>query len=267
MKKPARKLVGLFLGALESTFHEPGMRPPRIKTGAVEIAPFAQQTDHERFVASVAATLAPPRVESITADVPAKRREQISPFVEERWEPVAVSFDPDEVSVEQMAQHLFAGDLPVAHWRVTQHVTIKQSWTSLSEVERQEVLQSIGQYHRHEDHIYNGYYPTIRGTDVAHHEPGQPGMKAFQGGRALRGRPSFDADGRMTHDGTIRGGTEIRGGRREYREKTKGYEPMGPGWFAHVERIRAGQQAKRDAEHKTKLEKIDALLPRAIGEV
>lgn len=114
-----------------------------------------------------------------------------------------------------------------------------------------------------DDSTYNGYYGTIRGNDVAHHDPTATGMRAFQGGDALRaGQPN--ADGSFSE---IRGGTEIRGGRREWREKTKDYVQMDNGYWKDVDRYAGEVKAQRDRKMALNEEIVHKRLPRKIGEV
>lgn len=249
---------------IERLLHDPGATSPAIKTGQVIVGIERRpgMTRIERFRASVEATLKPARYVAANgpeaSHLPASRERVISPFVKEIWETVPLPLDD-----AGMWQAAMTGIVPVQGYNVKQVVTIKQSWSDMAPAERAEVLQSIGQFHRHEDAIYNGYYPTIKGKDVAHHDTDATGMAAFQGGSVIKGNPSADGQ----HDGTIRGGTEIRGGRREWREKTKHYYEFGPGYWTDIAKIRARQQAERDQKHRVAYEKADALLPRKIGEL
>lgn len=259
-----RKAAVVIVEGVERLLHDPGAVAPSIKTGQV-IVGVERRPARSRFEvlrASVEQALKPDRfVAENTLDashVPPSRRRAVGPFVEEVWEAVPAALD--DAGMFQVAA---TGIIPIAGYNVRQVVTLKQTWDDMSAAQRQETLQSIGQYHRHEDVIYNGYYPTIKGNDVAHHDPDATGMAAFQGGAVIRGNPSADGH----HDGTIRGGTEIRGGKREWREKTKNYYEFGPGYFADVERIKAARQHKLNERHRIELEKIDALLPRKIGEL
>ena len=61
------------------------------------------------------------------------------------------------------------------------------------------------------DEWANGYYETIPGNDPV-----------ILNGEILRGEATYDENGKMTHDGIVRGGTMITGGRRQYRAATKG---------------------------------------------
>jgi hypothetical protein len=244
-----RRIGAALVEATSRLLSRPSDPPPRYKTGAVVVEQAPSSVLHERFV------------EAGAEQPPADRSRMMTPYVREEWE--AVPQDLGDVPMHALAAAVSNGVVPLAGWRVRQvFVAPARTWTSLNAYERSEVLISIGQGQRHEDHIYNGYYPTIKGNDVAHHDPKKAGsMEAFQGGSVLKGRAT------KTHDGTIRGGTEITQGKRQYREATKNYVEVGPGYFAHVERIRAAKQAERDRQHKIAVEKQDALLPRRIGEI
>lgn len=105
-----------------------------------------------------------------------------------------------------------------------------------------------------DDTTFNGYYPTLPGNDIAHYRPGIEGygkwrsdMSAHQGGEAIRNR--------TTEDGYLRGGREIRGGRAEHREATKGMHHIDDGYQRDVDKIKAGIEAKRKAEGRLKIEK------------
>jgi hypothetical protein len=252
--KPAEALVR----GVEGLLGDPGFEPPRLKTGTVIVEPGRTPDRFERLHAAVASTLAAPRyVEAGTEPVPEGRERRVNAYVKEVWTAV-----PKVLTDAELYAVAASGIVPIAGWRVTQVVSLRKTWMDLTVEQRQEVLSSIGQYHRHEDHVYNGYYPTIAGTDVAHHDPAKAGtMDEFRGGKVLKGNAT------ATHDGTIRGGTEIRGGRREWREKTKNYVEMDSGYFAHVERIRAERQAKRDAKHAEAAERAAAKAPAKIGEL
>ncbi len=229
-----RKLVGALGTALEHLQSDPGARPASIKTGSVVIAP-------------------------ATAAVPASRKQQVGPNLEARWTPIAANLE--HLSLNELAKVTANGQVPVAGWEVTYHKIRKGvDFESMSGEELRAHVLSLS-IAPEDDALYNGYYATIKGNDVAHHDPNASGMAAFQGGRVLRGNAT------ATHDGTIRGGTEIRGGRAEYKRKTKGYEAMDAGYWAHVDRIKAEKAAERQRKTDLELAQIDAKLPRKIGEL
>lgn len=254
-----RKVAEAIVTGVERLLRDPGMNAPAIRTGQVIIEQMTPLNRVAMLQRALESKLAPEHYVNHGPDVavPAGRVRQVAPWIVEEWEAVPAALDD-----AGMYEAAMTGVVPTAGWRVRQRVTLKQTWVDMNPAERAEVLQSInGQVD--EDAIYNGYYPTIKGNDVAHHDPTQQGMRAFQGGAVIKGNPSADG----IHDGTIRGGTEIRGGRREYRERTKNYVTYGPGYWEHVERIRAELQAKRDKFHRIAMEKADASLPRQLGEL
>ena len=115
-----------------------------------------------------------------------------------------------------------------------------------------------------DDATYNGYYPTLPGNDIAHYDERaydaahrgldvrRNDMAEHQGGAAMRKANPDPND--PTDDGYVRGGREIRGGRAEHREATKGMIHMGPGFQRDVDRIAAEKEAKRKAEGRLKIE-------------
>lgn len=259
------RLLGALLEGVDRLSRDPGARHPQLKTGTVIVEMAQEMAAVPRIAALQAALetkLARPRYVGAADEIPPiGRTVQVAPWIEERWTAV-----PKELTDTELWTVAATGIVPIAGWRVTQHVTLKATWMDMDVEARAEVLMSINA-HVEDDAIYNGYYPTIKGDDVAHHEIGQSGMRAFQGGDVIKGNAKFNAAGDMIHDGTIRGGTEIRGGRAEWRRKTKNYAMFDKGYFKHVERIRAQKQAEREARQQTEIEKVDALLPRRIGEL
>jgi len=116
------------------------------------------------------------------------------------------------------------------------------------------------------DEIYDGYYPTIPGNDVAHINEGAPGMDEHRGGKALYGQTELDNQNRII-DGCheIRGGTEIRGGRSEWRRKTKGMILWDRGTQADFDKIKARQAEERKARNRERVAKKLAEAPPSIG--
>jgi hypothetical protein len=177
--------------------------------------------------------------------------------VEETWTAVP---QPMRGSLAELAQQLaqHGGAPPIAGHRVVQTVKAqKPGFAHLHGQELREHLLSIG-VQTNDDVTYSGSYATIRGTDVSR-----------DGDKVLRGRPAYDANGHMLHDGVIRQSTEIRGGRAEYNRvlKEKGYGVWDQGWHAHAARIRAERLAKMQAKHAIEVEKRDCLMPRLVGEL
>lgn len=113
-----------------------------------------------------------------------------------------------------------------------------------------------------DDALYNGFYPTLPGNDVAHFNPSGKGMGKFQGGQILYGQP--DENG-VRHP--VRGGREIRHGRREHREATRYMHHLGPGSMAWFEQKRKEREEARKRDLALRKERLTAALPRKIGEL
>jgi hypothetical protein len=107
-----------------------------------------------------------------------------------------------------------------------------------------------------EDAIYNGSYPTIPGNDVAHHDRNARGMAAFQGGDAI-----------LKPDGTPVRCKEIRHGRREHREVTKGLEHIGSGTFAELDKNKRRFKEKSARELRERAERVAYAMPDKPGQV
>jgi hypothetical protein len=263
-----RRLIGAVATAVELLTRDPGSRGVRLKTGRV-IIERSEPRYYATFAEFAEALLAPERFVPLGAEpVPSGGLREVNQLVEERWTAVPRRLTG---SVAEIAKQLAdnGGAVPIAGHRVVQSVRVagKRGFAHLHGEDLRQHLLSIG-VQTNDDATYCGYYPTIKGDDVAHHDPTKPGMQAFQGGEALKGRPLV-VNGKVVHDGTIRGGTEIRGGRAEYRRvlHRNGYEAFDNGYWRDVDRIRARLQAERDARHETELARRDALLPRKIGEI
>jgi hypothetical protein len=104
------------------------------------------------------------------------------------------------------------------------------------------------------DEMYDGYYPTLPGSDVAHINQGAPGMDEHRGGRTLYGQPELDNQNRVI-DGRheIRGGTEIRGGRAEWKRKTKGMILWDTGTQADFDKENARKAEERKARNRDRV--------------
>jgi hypothetical protein len=116
------------------------------------------------------------------------------------------------------------------------------------------------------DEMYDGYYPTIPGDDIAHINEGAPGMDEHRGGKALFGSTELDNQGRII-DGRheIRGGTEIRGGRAEYRAKTKGMIQWDAGTQRDFDKQKAREAEARKARNKDRIARKLAEAPPSLG--
>jgi hypothetical protein len=259
------KVVAATMRAIARVLSDPGSKPPTLTTGVVVIASTQRPDRFEALRASLEGSLAAERYVVVGAEaVPANRARRLNAFVEERWSAVNATL-PEDATLAEVLTFAQNGVIPVIGWRVTQHVAMRRSFADMTSEEIRQHVLSLQQ--APDDAYLNGYYPTIAGNDVAHYRSGATGMDAHRGGAVVKGQPTFDANGRMTHDGTVRGGTEVRGGRSAYREATKGYEAFGPGWFRDVDKIKADKAAKRNRQTELEIAKRDALLPRSIGEL
>lgn len=225
-----------------------------LKTGAAYVLRSRPGVTDERR-AAVQATLAPERfVPAGSSGVPLGGVHVLSPLVEEHWSPVIAPIDSDDIRVIVAAA---AGGLRIAGYRVTQHarsqfcdcadarftagkhglehVLCNRPMRSRATAEIREHVLAL---QMQTQDIYDGYYPTIAGTD------------------------RFD-------DKVATGGTRIRGGRAEYTRvlRRKNYEHWDAGWQRDTDRIRSEQQAKRDANYAIVTERADKALPRKLGEV
>lgn len=124
-----------------------------------------------------------PAAEAI--DVPRARTRQVSAYIEEVWAPVYGTTDSTDMLEILRASERLVG------WNVTQRIAASAKARMTAE-QYAEVLQSA--QFQVADEFYNQYYETIVGNDP------------------------IEIDGKI-----VTGGTRITGGRREYREKTKGY--------------------------------------------
>ena len=162
-------------------------------------------------LASIEAALAIAPTRFVAADdaldVPRNRERQISAFVMERWEPVYEKTTATNIFDILKASETLLG------WNVTyQPVRARQRITNEDFIEIAQTCQIQAR-----DDFYNQYYETIRGNDPV-----------VIDGEILRGEAVYEiledgSQGKMLHDGTVRGGTMITKGRREYREATRGY--------------------------------------------
>jgi hypothetical protein len=187
--------------------------------------------------------LAPARFIAITdaVDVPSSRVRQVSAFVEEHFAPVYQRTDStDLVEILRASQNQIG-------WSVTQRRAASSRVRHHSPGEFQEVL-ATAQIQATDD-FYNQYYETIPGNDPV-----------ILDGEILKGEAVKDADGRIIHDGTVRGGTLISHGRREYREKTAGMLH----WDVGVVKARAAAQAEMESRPARN---VRANLERVAGEV
>lgn len=118
------------------------------------------------------------------------------------------------------------------------------------------------------DEIYNGYYPTIAGNDIAHYNENAEGMDAHRGGETLYGETGLDNQNRVIEAAQpIRGGTEIRGGRAEHRRLTKDLIAWDSGTQKMLDRHKAEAKAKRREKNTIALEKLLNRAPQTLFQV
>lgn len=116
------------------------------------------------------------------------------------------------------------------------------------------------------DEIYNGFYPTLDGNDIAHHNNGARGMDEHREGRALMGSARLDNLNNVVGEAQqIRGGKEIRGGRAEHRRATKGLISWDSGTQGHLDKLKSQEADKRKAKNRERVEKIMAQAPPSAG--
>ena len=170
-------------------------------------------------------SIAAPRFVAIADanDVPSNRVRQLSAYVEEHWSPVYRSVDSADLVAILLASQDQIG------WQVTQRESEQSRLARRAHQNAEEfvaVLQSAE--FQVSDEFYNGILETVAGNDPI-----------ILDGEILRGEATYETNedgsrGKMIHDGIVRG-TMIRGGRREYNERTKGYVHWDKGaWQKHV---------------------------------
>lgn len=151
---------------------------------------------------------------------------QVSAFIQEVWEPVYGTTDSTNFNDIVLASQKLIG------WNVRQerrsaycdctkatfsreadgefiHRACGRARKHLTAQEFEQVLASMQV--QPTDDFYNQLIETVPGNDPVIFE-----------GKLLRGEPVYDAQGRMVHDGIVRG-TMITNGRKEYNQRTKGY--------------------------------------------
>lgn len=190
--------------------------------------------------AAVEKALAPSRFVATdeAVNVPKNRVRILSAFIQERWSPVYATTDSMD-----MGEILRASQTQIG-WKVTQeqrsaycdctHATFEneggafvhkacgRSRKHLSDEQFME--QVVRQQIQASDEFYNGLIETVPGNDPVIFE-----------GELLRGEAVYEtlpdgSRGKMLHDGIIRG-TMITQGRREYRERTKGFAHWDAGFI------------------------------------
>ena len=195
------------------------------------------------------ASLAAPRFVSLAeaGSVPSSRVRQISRHIEEHYAPVYEKTTSKNFSEIMRASQTRLG------WTITQvarnphcdclqatltqehdgSLVHRQCGRARQPIADEEIVQHIlSLQFTPDDDYFNMYYDTIPGNDPV----------ITPEGKVLKGTPTYDATGKMTHDGTIRGGTHIKGGRRQYREKTKTMVHWDAGFVKEREKAYADSQ-------------------------
>ena len=220
-------------------------------------------------------------------DVPKHRLRQLrfsdGRIVYEVWTPIPRPLALHEIGLAAN------GQIPIGSWRLTYHVYSPEWCTcpramltphqhglfhvDCGRLKKSKVEGAFDEHVRNlhmqtrDDEIYNGYYPTIPGNDIAHFNPHERGMAQHQGGEPiLKYNPEILPNGKIA-DPYLRGGTEIRGGRAEHKRLTKDATELGPGSTKEWEKRQAEKKAKQKASDRLKVEKIIQRGPRQIGEL
>lgn len=204
-------------------------------------------------------------------------------IVYEVWTPVPRKLRLDEIGLAAN------GNIPIGAWRLSYHL-YSPEWCTCPHARLQSHPQGLmhpacgrlkqskvqGSFDEHvrslqmqldDASIYNGYYPTIPGNDVAHFNPHASGMAQHQGGDPIPlYNPPRHPNGKIIEP-YLRGGTEIRGGRAEHRRLTKDATELGPGASKEWEKQDAEKKARQKASDRLKVEKTMQKGPRAIGEL
>jgi hypothetical protein len=202
-----------------------------------------------------AAALAPVRFVSVyEAKPPASRVRQVSRYIEEHWSPVYATTDSKNF------QQILKASQTLVGWRIEQkarsphcdcgqatleqgpdgklvHKACGRAKAPVSDDDIVEHIQSLS--FAPADDFYNTFYPTIPGNDAI-----------------------------MTEKGPAKGGTQMTGGRREYREKTKGWVQWDAGVVRERDKAYAAEQKAWIDGVRPRVEKDSKqLLPRKLGEL
>ncbi len=196
-------------------------------------APTAIRAKAPTTTFDVQRALQPERVLPADAEVPKDRVRIVSAFIEEHFAPIYAAIDSTDLAV------IFSTAPEIVGWRVTQHVRKDaRAKAPMSAEQFYEHLQSL--QIQASDAFYNQYLETVPGNDPV-----------VIDGQVLRAK-----------DGTvIRGGTQIRHGRKEYAQKTKGFVHWDKGFHAKREEALAEQASRplrnvKDALEVTAGEKL-----------
>ncbi len=207
------------------------------------------------FVPVNPATLAPVRfVAAVGATPPASRVRLVSRYIEEHWAPVY-----EKTTSKNYAEIIRASQTLVG-WTVTQRprsplcdclqatlemdhdgtLVHRQCGRARNRVADEDFREHVLSLQiAPSDAFYDGFYPTIPGSDSV-----------------------------MTASGPAKGGTRIRHGRREWREKTKGWVVWDKGVVKEREKAYAAEQQKWITGVRERVVKANRqMLPRNIGQL
>lgn len=123
------------------------------------------------------------------------------------------------------------------------------------------------------DDDVNMFYATLPGNDLIHSDFTKQGADMWRGGKQWYSRADWGADGSNPQYAgpsiPMRGGREITGGRREYRQVMKEHNMIhvDAGYDRDVERAKAEREAKADERLNDIAERAAAELPARMGEL
>ena len=156
-------------------------------------------------------SIAAPRFVGIEESAPPNRVRQVSAYVEEHWSPVFRGTESRD-----LVEILLASQDQIG-WQVTQRESEQSRLARRAHQNAEEFVEVLQSTQiQASDEFYVGYYETIPGNDPV-----------ILDGEILRGEATYETNpdgsqGRMTHDGIVRGGTMFYG-RKHYNSATKGF--------------------------------------------
>lgn len=186
-------------------------------------------------------SIAAPRFVTVenAVDVPSDRVRQISAYIEEHWSPVYASTESADLLDIILASQKQVG------WSVTQRESEQSRLARRAHQNAEEFVEVLQSAQiQASDAFYDGYYETIAGNDPV-----------ILNGEILRGEATYDENGKMTHDGIIRGGTQIRG-RQQYDRATKNYVQWDKGAWAERERQQSEMESRPKRNVRRAMEAI-----------
>lgn len=172
--------------------------------------------------------LLPARVLPADADVPRDRVRSLNAFIEEHYAPIYQTTDSTDLAEILRASQTVVG------WRVTQHV--KKSAIAKAPMSAEQFYEHVQSLQiQASDEFYNQYLETVPGNDPV-----------IIDGEYLR-----SSDGKI-----ITGGTQIRHGRKEYQQKTKGFVHWDKGFLEQRDKALAELASRPLRNVKDALEKV-----------